>query len=51
MLLLGNASIFKSTPFQVAGSFTVSAWIWIDAIYSGDPKCKYNPLTTAVPFV
>jgi hypothetical protein len=37
-LILGNVSIFKSTPIPVAGSFTVTAWIWNVAIYTADHK-------------
>jgi hypothetical protein len=37
-LILGNVSIFKSRPLPIAGSFTVTAWIWNVAIYTADPK-------------
>lgn len=37
-LIPGNVSIFKSVPFPVAGSVTLTAWVWNVSIYIADPK-------------
>jgi hypothetical protein len=37
-LILGNVFIFISTPFPVAGSVTITAWMWNITIYTADPK-------------
>jgi hypothetical protein len=37
-LILSNISIFKPMSLPVAGSFTVSAWIWNVAIYTAGTK-------------
>jgi hypothetical protein len=37
-LIVSNFSILKSVPFAVAGSFTVTAWIWNVTMYTTDPR-------------
>jgi hypothetical protein len=38
-------------PLPVAGSFTVTAWIWNDAIYTADPKQRPNSLPESLSVV